>query len=105
MSVVNAKLAEKAALEAKKTAGVVEKVSSPTGRFYILVSSSIDDDLAMDYAKKLTKEGNNVKIIEHNATKLFFFGVSLGDYETREQAESALASFSNFGDSVWVLKY
>ncbi|MDA0197147.1 MAG: SPOR domain-containing protein [Bacteroidetes bacterium] len=105
LALVKAKLDEMAVLEAKRAAGIVETVSSPTGSFYVIVSSSIDDDLAMDYARKLANEGNNVKIIEHNANKLSFYGVSVANYDTREQAESASASYNTTYNGVWVLKY
>lgn len=101
---VNAKLDEIAAREARRAAGVVETVSSPTGRFFVIVSSSIDDDLAMDYAKKLAQEGTSVKLVQHNFNDLPFHGVSVGDYTTWQQAEAALPSYSNYGN-VWVLKY
>ncbi|SNS74301.1 hypothetical protein SAMN05421640_1070 [Ekhidna lutea] len=104
LALVNAKLEEIAAREARIAAGVVETVSSPTERFYVIVSSSIDDDLAMDYAKKLAQEGTSVKLVQHNYNELPFHGISVGDYETWAQAEAALSSFSNFGN-VWVLKY
>ncbi|MEP0985048.1 hypothetical protein [Ekhidna sp.] len=102
---VNEKLDELAALEAKRAAGIVETVSEPTNRFYVIVSSSIDDDLASDYASKLASEGNNVKLVKHNANELPFHGVSVADYDTWEQAEAALPTYSNFGAGVWVLKF
>jgi len=102
---INTKLKEITALEARKTAGIVETVSSASGRFFVIVSSSIDGDLAMDYATKLAKEGNYVKIIEPDAVNLLFYRVSIGDYDTREQAESASESNGSFGDGVWVLRY
>ncbi|WP_421895184.1 SPOR domain-containing protein [Marinoscillum sp.] len=105
LAMVNTKLDELAAIEARRAAGVVESVSTRTGRFHIIVSSSIDDDLAMDYANKLAKEGNAIKIIEHDTGKLIYYRVSVGDYPTREQAESAAASFSNLSDDIWVLGY
>jgi len=104
-ALAKAKLDEQAELEARRAAGVVEKVTSRTGRYYIIVSSSIDDDLAMDYASKLAKEGNAVKFIEHETDKLVFYRVSVGDYDTREAAESVAASFTSYGEGVWVLGY
>lgn len=88
-----------------KKKGVVEKVSTRTGRFYVVVSSSIDDDLAMDYANKLAKEGNSVKVIEHDTNEHLFYRVTLGDYNSQEQAEATLGSFSSYGEGIWVLKY
>jgi len=105
LAIVNQKLDELAALEARRAAGVVESVATRTGRFYIIVSSSIDDDLAMDYANKLAQEGNAVKIIEHDTGKLVYYRVSVGDYASREKAESAAVAFSNLSDEVWVLGY
>ncbi len=105
LAIVNQKLGELAALEARRAAGVVESVATRTGRFYIIVSSSIDDDLAMDYANKLAQEGNAVKIIEHDTGKLVYYRVSVGDYASREKAESAAVAFSNLSDEVWVLGY
>ena len=106
LTLVNAELDEIAEREARIAAGIVETISSPTGRFYVIISSSIDDDLAMDYASKLAKEGNDVKIVEHVVNELSFFGVSLGDYDTWDQAVSASTSQgSSFDGGAWVLKF
>ncbi len=93
------------AIAARKAAGIVETVSSPTGRFYVIVSSSVDGDLAMDYASKLAKEGTHVKMIKPFANSKVYHRVSVGDYDSREQAMSASASFSTYGNEIWVLKY
>jgi cytoskeletal protein RodZ len=105
LATVNSKLQEIADKEARRQAGIIEQISTPTGRHHIIVSSSIDDDLAMDYAKKLAQEGYNVKIIEHNAEKNLYYRVSVGDFETREEAESQIPSFSSLEGELWVLRY
>ncbi len=105
LAIVNGKLDEIAALEAKKAAGIVETVTSSTGRYYIIVSSSIDVDLATDYAKKLAKEGSDAQIIEHDNGKNLFYRVSLGNYSSLVEAQSALPSFSEYGSGVWILRY
>ncbi|WP_425391477.1 hypothetical protein [Ekhidna sp.] len=105
LNLVNGKLDEIAEREAKRAAGEIETITTPTGRYYVIVSSNIDDDLAMDYAQKLSEEGTNVKLVQHNYNELPFHGVSVADYDTWDQANAALASFSNFGANVWVLKY
>lgn len=104
LTIVNTKLDEIAALEARKAAGVVETVTESSGRFYVIVSSSIDGDLAMDYASKLAKEGNNVKVITPYPGNEFFHRVSIDDYDSWDQAASAVSSYSFYGE-VWVLKY
>ncbi|MCV9385950.1 hypothetical protein [Reichenbachiella ulvae] len=105
LALISAKLQELAAQEERRAAGEIESVTTPTQRFYVIVSSCVDDDLALDYAKKLSKEGENVKLVEHNFNELPFFGVSLADYGTRDQAEVASESLTGYGDEVWVLKY
>ncbi|MEM7298288.1 MAG: hypothetical protein AAF391_08490 [Bacteroidota bacterium] len=100
---VNAKLDEIAALEARRAAGEVDVVSEPTGRFYVIISSSVDDDTATDYARKLAYDGNVVKVVEHQVEGLIYYGVSVGDYDTWDEAVSASTSFSSFG-TVWILK-
>ena len=93
-------------MEVNKEAGIVETVSSPTGRIYLIVSSSVDGDLAMDYASKLAKEGNNVKIIEPVVNSKVYHRVSVGDYGTWKEAEAAITTASNtYGTEVWPLKY
>ena len=53
---------EIAAAAAKPKIGVVETISERTQRFHIVVSSSIDGDLAMDFAKKIATNGHNASI-------------------------------------------
>jgi len=61
----------------------------------------------MDYANKLAKEGNIVKLIEHHTDSLLFYRVSVADYSTWDEAVNATSSFSAYGngEGIWVLKY
>ena len=102
---VNTTLDEIAALEARRQAGEIETISEPTGRYYIIVSSSIDDDLALDYAKKLAYDGANTRIIEHTAGDIPYYRVTVSDYASLEEAQNAMPSFSSFENGVWVLRY
>ena len=43
--------------------GTIETLSGRTGRYYVVAASSIDGDLIMDYAKKLSAKGVTTKII------------------------------------------
>jgi hypothetical protein len=89
----------------KPVAGVVETLSERTGRYYVVVSSAIDMDLTMDYAKKLSEQGVAVKIIPPFG-KSKFYRLTIGDYDTVAEAETnANAAKSNYGDAVWVIKY
>ena len=102
LALINEKLEE---IAAKSAPGTVETINSETGKYYVVVSSSIDGDLAMDYGNKMAEEGNTVKIIEpFGQTK--FYRVSLDNYDAMDQAMTASASFNGAdGSSAWVLKY
>jgi hypothetical protein len=98
--------AEKAAAEnAKPAQGTIETLSGRTGRYYVVISSAIDDDLTMDYAKKLSLDGNHVKIVPPFG-KSKFYRLTISDYETFADAQAnADAVKAKYGDAVWVLKY
>jgi hypothetical protein len=102
LALVRAKLDE---LASKSVPGTIETVEAPNGRFYVVVSSSVDGDLAMDYAQKLAKEGNSIRIINPSGTNKLFHRVSVADYSTWDEAVAATSSASAFGEGVWVLKY
>lgn len=105
LEIVQGKLDEIAALNAKPKIGVIETISEATKRYYIIGSSSIDGDLAMDYAVKITKNGENVGIIEPYG-KNKYFRVTLSNYDTWQDAENALSSFNGtYGNEIWILKY
>lgn len=85
--------------------GVVETLSERTGRYYVVVASAVDDDLLMDYAKKLSGNGVSSKIIPPFA-KYKFYRLTIADGDTFASAqEVANSKKSEYGDALWVLKY
>lgn len=99
-----AREAEEAA-NARPDTGTVETISSRTGRYYVVVASAIDGDLAMDYANKLTRDGYNVKIIAPYG-KTMFHRVAVKDLDTWDNAQSAANELKpDYGNGVWVIKY
>ncbi len=105
LAIVNGKLDEIAEREARIAAGIIETVSEPTGRFYVIISSSLDGDLAMDYASKLSKEGNSVKVVLPHAKNKFFHRVAIAEFDSWDQAANSVSSYNTFSDNVWVLKF
>ena len=104
LAIIRTKLDELAAATEKRE-GVVETISSPMQRFHIVVSSSVDGDLAMDYATKISKEGHDVGVIQPYGDKKYY-RVILGSYDTWQDAEAAVSSFSGtYGNGTWILKY
>jgi flagellar basal body-associated protein FliL len=102
-----AKLAQQQA-EAEKPApavGTIETLTDRTGRYYIVITSDLDDDLIMDYAKKLSADGTSSKIIPPFG-KSQFHRLAIGDYDTFANAQTNADELkAKYGNSVWVLKY
>lgn len=101
--------AEAAAQEAAETAepepGTIETISARTNRYYVVVASAVDGDLAMDYAKDLSEAGESIKIIEPYGN-VKFYRVTLQNLDTWDEAQSAANDMkATYGDGVWVIKY
>lgn len=85
--------------------GEIVRVTERSSRSYVIIGSFVDEDLAMDYATKLSGEGNGVKII-HPYGKSKRFRVSIADFSSYGDAASQLSSFKGqYGDEVWALQY
>src|SRR5258708_23683091 len=94
-----------AAANAKPAEGTIETLADRTGRYYVVVSSSVDGDLAMDRAKKLSAEGKSSKIIPPFG-KWKYYRLCIGDFDSFAGAQSnADASKAEYADALWVLKY
>ncbi len=99
------RLEAEAAAKAKPAAGTIETLSERTRRYFVVVSSNIDDDLVMDYAKKLSAKGVNTKIIPPFG-KAQYFRLSIGDFDTFAAAQSSAdAAKAEYGNALWVIKY
>lgn len=94
-----------AAAKAKPADGTIETLSDRTGRYYVVISSSVDGDLAMDRAKKLSAAGKSSKIIPPFG-KWKYYRLCIGDFDSFASAQSSAdASKAEYGDALWVLKY
>lgn len=97
--------ADEAAANAKPVEGTIEVLSAPTKRYYVVITSAIDADLNMDYAKKLSAKGVSSKIIPPFG-KWKFNRLSIGDYDTFALAQTnADAAKTEYGADVWVIRY
>lgn len=85
--------------------GTIEILSGRTKRYYVIISSDIDDDLLMDYAKKLSSTGVSLKVIPPFGGKQFH-RLAIADHDTFALAQAnADAAKATYGTGVWVLKY
>lgn len=100
--------AERLAAEAeaeKNRVGTTETISSRTGRYYVVVASALDEDLAMDYAKKMNADGTDIKIIEPFG-KSKFHRVAVADFGSWDEAQAQADNIKGqYGNEVWVIKY
>lgn len=97
--------AEQEAAAAEPETGSLETISNRTGRYYVVVASALDGDLAMDYGRRLSGAGSNIKLLEPTGNNKFY-RVAVGDFDSWAAAqEEANELKSNYGDEVWVVKF
>ncbi|MBX2966668.1 MAG: SPOR domain-containing protein [Cyclobacteriaceae bacterium] len=92
-------------LAAAPKEGAIETLTDRTGRYYVVVASALDQDLLMDYAKKLSSEGVSSKIIppfgKHKVSR-----ISIAEGDSFDAAQTTANGLkAEYGDAVWVLKY
>jgi len=92
-------------LNAVPKTGTIQTLTDRTRRYYVVVSSAVDADLTMDYAKRLSAKGVSTKIIPPFG-KYKFSRLAIGDYDTFASAQTnADAVKAQYGTEVWVLKF
>ncbi len=96
--------AEEAA-KANPPAGTIETLTARTGRYYVVISSAVDGDLSMDYAKKLSARGVSIKLIPPFG-KWKYNRVAVADHPDFASAQAdADAKKATYGNDLWVIKY
>ncbi len=85
-------------------AGVFE-INEPTGRYQVIIASSIDVDLVRDYANKLAQQGMTCNILAPQGNKKFH-RLSVANYASLNDATIKAEELkSTFGENVWVIRY
>ena len=102
--------AEEARLQAEADAlakAGVQTITERTGRFYLVVGSFVDGDLAKDYGDKIAKSGTPSFLIPPYSKKKLQ-RIAIGGYDTFDEAQSALNGAMPEGvqeKGNWILKY
>ncbi len=107
--------AEKAAREAEEQAaaeeeaqpevGTVTTISERTNRYYVVIASFVDDDLAADYGSKLAPDGVSTTIIPPFGGKQFY-RLAIADHGSFAEAQTNADELKGtYGEGLWVLKY
>ncbi len=86
------------------TVGEINIITEPTGRYYVVISSFVDEDLAMDYGKDLSELGIGSMILRPGQGK--FNRLALSDFGSWNEAQLEADNLkSEYSDALWVLKY
>ncbi len=87
--------------------GTIEKLSGRTGQYWIVVASAIDDDLLMDFAQKLSKDGKQVRIIPPFGKQGKFHRLAIESRDNYADAQATADGMKGgeFGDQLWVVRY
>lgn len=86
--------------------GSFETINSATGRYYIVLNSFVDEDLAADYARELAGQGVSTYIISPPGGRGFNRVVIDQDFGSWNEAENMMNEMKGtFGGDIWVLKY
>ncbi len=97
--------AAEAEANARPKEGSITTLTERTSRYYVVASSSIDVDLVMDYAKKLSAKGVTCKIIPPYG-KVKFSRLTIAEGDTYADAQrTADGMKGEYGDGLWVIKY
>jgi hypothetical protein len=89
----------------KPTVGVIDTLTERSRRYYVVLASSIDADLIMDYAKRLSAQGTSTKILPP-FNQLKFTRLTMGEYDSYASAQAAAdAAKAEFGNNLWVIRY
>ena len=85
--------------------GTVEVLQSRTGRWHVVINSSIDGDLIMDRAKKLTAEGISTNIIPPYGQWKFHRLAITSDSTFTLAQQKADQLKEKYGQDLWVMRY
>jgi len=90
---------------AKPAVGEIQVLSQAKRRYYVVISTAIDDDLVMDYARKLSKQGVGTMVIPpFGNTK--FYRLAIADHDTYAKAQTHADEMKpTYGNEVWVVRY
>lgn len=89
----------------EKPNGEIFEETQPLNKYFLVVASFLDKDLANDYADQLIQSESNVFIIPP-ASNSKFTRVALGKYETLGEVIDGINDYNDeFGEQIWALKY
>jgi len=81
------------------------KSRAATPRYFVVVGSFIDEDMALDYSARLNRQNKNTYLV-YPYGEIAFYRLAIGEYATLAQAVEVLEEHqANYKENLWVLKY
>ncbi len=82
---------------------IKSRAASP--RYFVVVGSFIDEDMALDYSARLNRQNKNTYLV-YPYGEIAFYRLAIGEYATLAQAVEVLEEHqANYKENLWVLKY
>ncbi|HSJ68701.1 MAG TPA: hypothetical protein VK921_13540 [Anditalea sp.] len=82
---------------------IKSRAASP--RYFVVVGSFIDEDMALDYSARLIRQNKNTYLV-YPYGEIAYYRLAIGEYATLAQAVEVLEeNQANFKENLWVLKY
>lgn len=89
----------------QKPAGEITSLTEKTGKTYIIIGSFFDDDLAQDFAKKLSANGRSPIVIPPFGESRFY-RVAIAEFNSFADAKAGIENYkADFGQDIWPLRY
>ncbi|MEM0941176.1 MAG: hypothetical protein AAF600_12980 [Bacteroidota bacterium] len=87
------------------TPGQINRLTSRSNNYYIVIASFLDEDLAMDYSQKLAAEEKSPTVIP-SFGKAITTRVAIIGYRSLSQAQNEISNYKGeYGQDIWILKY
>ena len=87
------------------TPGEVTMISVRQNKYYVILSSSLDIDLAKKFAKEVAADGREVKIIEPSEEGLYYRVAIEESYTSTEAIANLEELKEKYGANIWIMKY
>ena len=106
-SLAKVEAARKAAEEAKAKEATFITITEPTRRYYIVIESFVDQDLAADLGNKMAADGVSTAMLSPKAGKKKLYRLTLQQsFEGWRVAQAEADKLkAEYGDDLWVLRY
>ena len=85
----------------------IDTIGYGTGRYYVVVGSFIDDDVALDFCKQIEASGKRAIVLDPSGTVSKYYRVAVGkDYATEQEAKDAAKALAGqYGSDPYPKKY